>query len=674
MDSLELDLFGGFQARAAGRSVDVPGRKERALLAILALPLGEPRSRYKLAGLLWSDRGDKQARDSLKSAISRLKEALGSLYPLPIVSERESVSLDRTMVAVDVAAFERLICEGTPESIAQATTLYRGDLLDGLDVRDPAFEEWLLLERQRLRVLVRDALGALLDKHLASGARESAAPVAHRLLALDPLREGAHRALMQIYAEQGQTTLALKQYQLCCDALQRELDVKPEPETDRLYRSIREKRATIRSTVGESKVTLSVTTLPLGASPPPEPEVFASVTPAVAVLPFTNMSGDLGQEYFSDGITEDIITALSKLNDLLVIARNSTFAYKGRALDVKQVGRELGVRHVLEGSVRKLGQRVRVSAQLIDATTGHHLWAERYDRELGDIFAVQAEITRQVVIALDIRLRAGEQARFWSSGTENLEAWENVRLGMDLLSGGSLDGLRECQRLCDRALELDPNYATAWAMRGWTHHNEVDVGIGRSTTGDRQRTLDLAIDCARKALKIDPSCVDAHSLLGICHLSRGEYEQAIDMCNKALALAPNHSDILAISAVVHNKAGQPQRSLNLIKKAMRLCPIYPGTFLWILGTAYRLTGQMEAAVGAFQEAIKRSADFLAAHVALASTLGEMGLKDSAKTSVTEILRLDPDFSIRRYMYGLSYRNSAEAKRFEYGLREAELPT
>src|SRR5215813_13431456 len=156
MASLELDLLGEFQARAAGVPVDVPGRKERALLAVLALPPGQRHSRNKLAGLLWSGRGDRQAHDSLKSALSRLKDAFGSLHPLPIVSERECVSLDREKVAVDVAVFEQLIGEGTPESIAQATALYRGDLLEGLDVRDPAFEEWLLIERQRLRVLVRD--------------------------------------------------------------------------------------------------------------------------------------------------------------------------------------------------------------------------------------------------------------------------------------------------------------------------------------------------------------------------------------------------------------------------------------------------------------------------------------------------------------------------------------
>jgi DNA-binding SARP family transcriptional activator len=242
MTSLELVLLGGFQAGVAGHVIDIAGRKERALLAVLAMPPGEPRSREKLAGLLWSDRSDKQARDSLKQALLRLRKSFGSLYPLPMVTDRASVTLNRAEIAVDVQEFEQLVAEGTPDGLARATKLYRGDLLEGLDVRDPAFEEWLLFERQRLRDQARDALARLLAHHMVGGASDQASVAARRLVALDPLHETAHRALMQIYAQQGQTALALKQYRLCCDALQRELGVKPEAETERLYQSIQEKR------------------------------------------------------------------------------------------------------------------------------------------------------------------------------------------------------------------------------------------------------------------------------------------------------------------------------------------------------------------------------------------------------------------------------------------------
>jgi adenylate cyclase len=395
--------------------------------------------------------------------------------------------------------------------------------------------------------------------------------------------------------------------------------------------------------------------------------------PSIAVLPFTNMSGDPEQGFFSDGITEDIITALSKISNLLVVARNSTFTYKGQAVDVKQVSREQGVRYVLEGSVRKAGGRVRVTAQLIDAITGHHLWAERYDRYLEDIFAVQDEITREVVIALDVRLSSGEQARFWSSGTTNLGAWECVRLAMDLLNSGTPEGVRECLQLCEKALDLDPSYAMAWVTLAGARHHEVDVGVGLTSERSRKAALASAMDCAKKALELDPSCADAYSLLGLCHLSKGEHDQAIAMADKAVSLAPNHADILATSAVTHNKSSRPQTALELIKKAMRLSPISPAWFLWVLGTAYRLTGQADSAINAFEAATKRNADFLGIHVGLASTLGELGRVEDAKNSVSEILRLAPNFSIKTYMAGLSYRDPADLERFEEGLRNVGLP-
>ena len=186
--------------------------------------------------------------------------------------------------------------------------------------------------------------------------------------------------------------------------------------------------------------------------------------PSIAVLPFTNMSNDPEQEFFSDGITEDIITALSKVSSFMVVARNSTFIYKNQAVNIKQVGRDQGVRHVLEGSVRKSGGRVRITAQLIDATTGQHKWAERYDRDLEDIFAVQDEITRNIVAELDIHLLAGEEARFWSSGTENLEAWEYFRRARYLFGSYQTENLPEVKQLVQKALDLDPEYASAWAL------------------------------------------------------------------------------------------------------------------------------------------------------------------------------------------------------------------
>ncbi len=393
--------------------------------------------------------------------------------------------------------------------------------------------------------------------------------------------------------------------------------------------------------------------------------------PSIAVLPFTNMSNEPEQEHFSDGITEDIITALSKVSDLLVIARNSTFIYKDRAVDVKQVGRDQGVRYVLEGSVRKAGNRVRITAQLVDATTGQHRWAERYDRDLADIFAVQDEITRNIVTALDVHLRKGEQARFWSSGTENLEAWECVRLGSDLLDAYRAEDVPEAKRLSQRAIDLDPEYAIAWVLLAACHFHAADDS--RHPEEERERALKSVRNYAQQALKLDPSCAEAYSMLGLYYLSVREFEAAAQNANKSVELAPNHAFNIANSAVILNKCGQPKRAMERIRKAMRLSPVYPTWFLVILGQASRLVGMTDTAIDAYSELISREPDSLVGHVCLTSIFGELNREKESNASAAEVLKVNPDFSIKKYMEGLSYRDPAEAARFEEGLRKAGLP-
>src|SRR5215470_16439862 len=373
MASAELTLLGGFELRRSGGEViDLPGQKERALLAVLALRPGASQSRDKLSGLLWGDRPDKQARDSLKHSVSRLRQSLESITPPPVVADRQSVRLDQAALAIDVVLFEQLLRDGTMEAREQATALYRGDLLEGFTIHDAGFEDWLAAERQRLRHSVEEALTKVMAQSMSAGAKDRAAVAARRLLLLDPLREVACRTLMQVEAERAQTAQALRLYEVFRERLRRELGVKPESATTQLYESIRLRRA---------ESALPIVPSPVEAAP------LAELTraglplpskPSIAVLPFENMSDDPDQEYFADGVVEEIITALSRFRSLFVIARNSSFTYKGKAVDVKRVGRELGVRYVLEGSVRKATSRVRISGQLIDASTGAHLWADRF--------------------------------------------------------------------------------------------------------------------------------------------------------------------------------------------------------------------------------------------------------------------------------------------------------
>jgi adenylate cyclase len=407
----------------------------------------------------------------------------------------------------------------------------------------------------------------------------------------------------------------------------------------------------------------------------PEFQEFAlPAKPSIAVLPFNNMNADPEQGYFSDGITEDIITALSKINNLLVISRNSTFTYKGRAVDVRQVSREQGVRYVLEGSVRKAGNRIRVTAQLIDATTGHHVWAERYDRELNDIFAVQDEIMREIVVALDVELNEGQQARIWSSGTSNVKAWECLRLGSyDAVYNSKPEVKAQAKALLEKALELDPSYATAWVMLGWIYQQYADVASLASDSNSPESALAYMLECAQKALAADSSCADAYGLLAMYHLELKEFDQAREMAEKAISLAPNNAHNLGEVSMVLNKTGDPQRALELKKRAMRACPMYRPGFLRGLGLSYYLLNQTDAAIKAFRQSIARESEYLSAHTSLAAIFGELGRLEEARVPVGEVLRLAPNFSIKIYMKGLSFSDPAVLARMEDGLRKAGLP-
>jgi adenylate cyclase len=314
--------------------------------------------------------------------------------------------------------------------------------------------------------------------------------------------------------------------------------------------------------------------------------------PSIAVLPFLNMSGDPEQEYFSDGITEDLITALSRISGLLVVARNSTMVYKGQAVDVKRVGREQGVHFVLEGSVRKGGNRVRVTAQLNDATTGHQQWAERYDRQLDDIFAVQDEITENVTLEMQVQLTSGEQVRAKAGGTKSVEARELTFRADKLADRHIREDRLEARRLVEQALGIDPDYAYAWVTLGWTYWHDAHWGWGESF----ELSLERLFEAAQKALELNATHPDAYALLGMGHLLRAEHDKAAELEEKAVSLAPSHAEAHALWAYALNALNKPKESVQTIKRAMRLCPTYPAWYVATLADAYRLMGKRDLAV------------------------------------------------------------------------------
>lgn len=395
--------------------------------------------------------------------------------------------------------------------------------------------------------------------------------------------------------------------------------------------------------------------------------------PSIAVLPFYNMSDDPEQHYFSDGIAEDIITALSKIKNLRVITGKPSSTNAEQSVGLRKAGDEQGVQYWLEGSVRKSGNRVRVSIQLIEASTGLHIWVERYDRELEDIFAVQDEIMREIVMALDVQLREGEQARFWSSGTNNLKAWECVRLGASDALGANPETKLQAKALFEKALELDPDYSNAWVMLGWIYQFYSDVASGATDKAKMKLALNSMLECAEKALIADSACADACGLMAIYYLEVKAYDLATEMAEKAVLLAPNNAENLSIAALIMNKTGNPEKGLKLKEKSMLVCPMYRPGNLRGLGLSYYLLGRFELAINSFNESLIWEPDYLTAHANLASIYGELNRMDEAKRSASEILRLAPDFSIRAYTADLSFQDPEVLSRISEGLTRAGLP-
>ncbi len=665
--ALEILLLGGFQMRKDGQVIDLPGRQERALLAYLAMPAGEPRSRDKLAGMLWSERGDKQARDSLKQAMLRLRKVVDGAGPA-LLSDREFVSLDPAAVSIDVAEFERLIGEGTAKAVAEAMSFYRGELLDGLEVRDPTFEEWLLMERQRLRDLAREALAAALARHMANEAHDQAAPVARRLVVLDPLREDAHRALMRIYAQQGQTALALKQYQTCRDRLQAELGVKPEAETERLYQAIHQNRSAPRQPMQDAVAPIP----PVEASPRRVvPDSDPQRKPSIAVLPFANLSGDPGQEYFSDGITEDIIAGLARLHWLFVIARNSSFTFKGKAVDAKEIGNRLGVRYLLEGSVRKAGERVRIACQLIDAGSGLHLWTDRFEGTLSDVFDLQDRITSNVVGAIEPRLRDAEIERARHKPTDSIDAYDLFLRALALHNTVTYEDSREALHLLGRAIDFDPNYAVAYGLAAYCHMRQRQRGWGETATTQGVRLARLA---ARKG-QDDP---DALWMAGISlAMLIGETDEALALIERSLQLNPNSAAAWMVNGMVRAYAGDIATGIVHLERSIQLNPLDPLVYITWYGIAFThfMAERYEESSAWLDRSLRALPTYVPALRLKLAICGLRGRMQDGEMWRERLLAVVPDTTIDklRLHYEPSIRISDCRARLLAGLRAVGLP-
>lgn len=395
--------------------------------------------------------------------------------------------------------------------------------------------------------------------------------------------------------------------------------------------------------------------------------------PSIAVLPFENLSGDADQEYLADGITENIITALSKIPEMLVISRSSVFTYKGKPIKVQQVGQDLEVRFVLEGSIRKADNRVRITGQLIDAATGHHLWAEQYDRDLEDLFAVQDEITMHIASALQVELTDGEQAQLRHRSTNNLEAWAYAVKGYSLYESITKDDNAMAQRLFEKAIELDSEYAWAWTCLGFTYFIDTRYGWHRP----REESFKKLVECGKKAVKLDDSIPDVHTLLASAHIWRKEHDEAIVDAEKSIALGPNSAENHAILGMYYRFVGRFADSIRMTKKAIRLHPYYPDWYLYNLEYSYYYLGQHEKAIAVAKKHLKLiesrgGTDTFWQHLILAQNYIRLGQEKEARYHAAEGLRQNPEYTFKWERKGSMYKDAALIEQQIEDLRKAGL--
>ena len=395
--------------------------------------------------------------------------------------------------------------------------------------------------------------------------------------------------------------------------------------------------------------------------------------PSIAVLPFENMSGDPKQEFFSDGITENIITALSKVPRLFVISRQSTFSYKGKPVKIKQVAEELGVQYVLEGSVQREGSRVRITAQLIDALSGHHLWAERYDRDLKDLFTLQDEITMRILTAVRVKLTEGEISSAYSkyfSGKQGFDCSLKLMEAAKYAGCITIEDNIVARRLIEEAISMCPENPVGYAQLGGVYMN--DFWLDR--TKSPQETLEKGYELVEKALAMDDSLPWAHISLSFIYILKREYDKAIAEAERAVALDPSGSEAYSQYASTLLFACRPEEAIPMFQKAIRLNPNASTYTFVFLGHAFRNAGRFEEAVSAYKKGIQRAPDFIVAHVGLGTTYSLMGREKEARAEAEEVLRINPNFSLDHFARtGLkSYKDQSEIDKIVNAMRKAGL--
>ncbi len=646
-----LSLLGSFQLTGPGEPIDLPSKKLAGMLAYLALTAPLPQSREKLATLFWGSHFEPQARQNLRKALFRLRRTLGQDV---VVGDGEEVSLKVGAIDCDAVRLEALIRNGSRDSLTTAADLYKGRLLADVRVTEEAWADWLPGEQLRLEGLALDAMVRLGELELEAGMHDLALPAGNKAISINSLREDAHRVVIRALAAAGRRADALKHYEDLAKHLERELNADPDARTRALALELRKSQAMAAVTSADQAASADAV-----SHLPPLPD-----RPSIAVLPFANMSGDPEQEYFADGITEDILTALSKWRWFFVLARNSTFSFKGTQASIRQIGATLGARYVLEGSVRKAGDRLRITAQLIEAATDRHIWADRYDRDVGNVFEVQDEITRHVVAAIDPAIRVSELSHIARRPPSSMQAWDHFLRGCYHNSRYRKGDTQIATHHLARAVEIDPHFAAAHARLALT----LVFAASLNHTPDARETLASALQSAETAIALDGLDASAQTAASYALAYMRQHDAGLEAGRRAVALNPNYYLAHLALAIALMYGGTPEEAIPEFEMTARLSPRDPS--MWaILGQqalAHYTARQYKAACDVAQRSLIERADFGGGRMVKTAALVHLGRLDEAAKVLAEI----PQVAFHQLRGNCPFRKEADWEHLRGALEEA----
>jgi TolB-like protein/DNA-binding SARP family transcriptional activator len=646
-----LLLLGRVQLLGPAGPVELPNKKLAGLLAYLACTAPSPQPREKLSALFWGSHFDTQAKQNLRQSVFRLRKLLGQNA---LLSTTELIGLEAGALSCDAIELQSLIKKGTRDALAAAADLYQDRFLADVAIPEEAWNDWLSSERERLEGLALGALVNLSELELAAGRAEDALKAAHRAIAVNSLREDAHRLVVRALAATGRKAEAIKHYEDLVVLLKHELDTEPDAATKALAAELRNAK-----TVGPARPEATET-----------PDLALPDRPSIAVLPFDNMSNDPEQDYFADGIVEDVLTALSREAWLFVIARNSSFAYRGRAADIKQIGRELGVRYVVEGSVRKAANRVRVAAQLIEAETGTHVWADRYERALDDIFALQDEITHKIVSAVAPSLQAREIRRAQAKPTGNLHAYDFFLRALPEIHAQTEASAERAEGLLRKAVALDPGYPEALGLL-------ADTIATRTVNGWHEnlfRGLEESIETAQRALAAGPQNSTCLACAASTYVLLGRrFEEGVELAERAITLHPNSVFVRIRAGIAYVNCGESEKAIENFDMAWRMNPQDPKALTFTgMCAAHFFARRFEDCIAWGRRAVTEASGTNIARRHVAAALALLGRTDEAKAEIAEVLKRQPTSSLARSRLS-SFRHPWMYDLYLDGLRKAGLP-